>query len=113
MTIIVAGFFVYKLSTEKHFHKFHNYKKLKASHYGASALICMLTVLSAVLIYEYDKNYNTPFLNSLFTKVASIVCLFLAGVLVFKEKYTWKQIAGIIVILFGIYLVAGSGNIGI
>jgi drug/metabolite transporter (DMT)-like permease len=55
-----------------------------------------------------DKNYNTPLINSVFLRVGSIIALLLVGIFVFEEKYTYKQIAGVLLTLLGIYLIAGD-----
>lgn len=82
-----------------------NYKKLEYSHYACVLIISVLLVASSLLLYELDKNYNTPLLNNILLKTGSIIVLIVVGVFVFGEKYTWKQIVGIILTCIGIYLV--------
>jgi drug/metabolite transporter (DMT)-like permease len=82
-----------------------NYKKLEYSHYACVLIISVLLVASSLLLYELDKNYNTPLLNNILLKTGSIIVLIVVGVFVFGEKYTWKQILGIILTCMGIYLV--------
>ena len=82
-----------------------NYKKLEYSHYACVLIISVLLVSSSLLLYELDKNYNTPLLNNILLKTGSIIVLIVVGVFVFGEKYTWKQIVGIILTCMGIYLV--------
>lgn len=82
-----------------------NYKKLEYSHYACIFIIAFLLVASSLLLYELDKNYNTPLLNNILLKTGSIIVLIVVGVFVFGEKYTWKQIAGIILTCIGIYMV--------
>jgi drug/metabolite transporter (DMT)-like permease len=94
---------------DKSFHKtIENYKKLSVGHYTCIFIIALLTVFSALLIYEFDKSYNTPFLNSMFIKVASVLFLFLVSVFLFEEKYTIKQILGIALTVVGVYLVTSK-----
>jgi drug/metabolite transporter (DMT)-like permease len=94
---------------DKSFHKtIENYKKLSFGHYTCIFIIALLTVFSALLIYEFDKSYNTPFLNSVFIKVASVIFLFLVSVFLFEEKYTIKQILGIALTVVGVYLVTSK-----
>jgi drug/metabolite transporter (DMT)-like permease len=106
--IIVSFFFLYKFLTDKHFYKFTNFKKLNWKHFGCIFAVSLLTVFSTIFIYDLDKNFSTPFLNNIFMKVGSIVFLFLISSFLFKEKYTMKQIIGIIVTIFGVYLIAGD-----
>jgi drug/metabolite transporter (DMT)-like permease len=109
ISIIVFLVFIYKLLFDKTFYKtIENYKKLSYGHYACIFLIAIFTVFSTLLVYDFDKNYNTPFLNSMFMKVASVVFLFLVGVFLFEEKYTVKQILGIALTIAGVYLVTSN-----
>jgi len=109
ISIIVFLVFIYKFMFDKSFHKtIENYKKLSVGHYTCIFIIALLTVFSALLIYEFDKSYNTPFLNSMFIKVASVLFLFLVSVFLFEEKYTIKQILGIALTVVGVYLVTSK-----
>jgi drug/metabolite transporter (DMT)-like permease len=109
LSILVFIYFMYKLLVEKNFHKtIENYKKLELKHYSCIFLISIFTIISTIMIYEFDKTMNTPFLNSVFIKIASIIFLFLIGIFLFEEKYKWKQIIGIIITLFGVYLISSK-----
>jgi drug/metabolite transporter (DMT)-like permease len=109
ISIIVFLVFIYKFMFDKSFHKtIENYKKLSVGHYTCIFIIALLTVFSALLIYEFDKSYNTPFLNSMFMKVASVVFLFLVSVFLFEETYSIKQILGIALTVVGVYLVTSK-----
>jgi drug/metabolite transporter (DMT)-like permease len=63
---------------------------------------------SSLLLYELDKNFNTPLLNFVFLKFASVLSLIFVGIFIFKEKYTWKQILGITLAVLGIYLITNK-----
>jgi drug/metabolite transporter (DMT)-like permease len=109
ISIIVFLVFIYKWLFDKEFHKtIENYQKMSIGHYSCSFFIALFTVFSTLFIYDFDKNYNTPFLNSMFIKVASVFFLFLAGVFLFEEQYTVKQIFGILLAIFGVYLVTSK-----
>jgi len=71
---------------------------------GCLFIIAILAVISSLFIFELDKKYNSPLLNSLFLKIASVVALCFVSIFIFKEKYTWKQILGILLAILGIYL---------
>jgi len=63
-----------------------------------------LTIISGFLMFEMDKNHNTPFLNSIFVKSAGILGLIAMSIFLFKESYKAHQFVGVAFILFGIYL---------
>lgn len=106
ISIIVFSVFLYRVFFDKTFYKtLERYKQLSTGHYACIFFIGIFTVFSTLFMYDFDKNYNTPFLNSIFIKVASIMFLFLVGVFLFEESYSWKQVLGVILTLSGIYLV--------
>ena len=82
-----------------------NYKKLEYTQFGCIFIISILLVSSSLLLYELDKNYNTPLINNILLKTGSIIVLIVIGVAMFGEKYPWKQILGIALTFTGIYLV--------
>jgi len=85
-----------------------NIRSLSYSQYACLVILSILTVSSSIFLYDLDKNYNTPLVNSVFLRVGGIVALLLVGIFVFEEKYTYKQIFGIFLTLFGVYLIAGD-----
>ena len=82
-----------------------NYKKLEYTQLGCIFIISIILVASSLLLYELDKNHNTPLINNILLKTGSIIVLIVVSVWMFGEKYTWKQILGIILTFTGIYLV--------
>jgi len=68
--------------------------------------MALLAVSSSIFIIEFDKNYNTPLINSMFIKIASTISLIFIGIFFFEEKYHWKQILGFILTIIGIYLIS-------
>ena len=67
-------------------------------------VMALLTVLAGLLIFELDKNYNTPLMNSMYLKALSTIALLVVGVLIFKEYYNIHQVLGVVLILLGIYI---------
>ena len=67
-------------------------------------VMASLTVVAGLLIFELDKNYNTPLMNSMYLKALSTVALLVVGVLIFKEYYNIHQVLGVVLILLGIYM---------
>jgi len=111
ISIFVFLFFCYKCIFHKTFkvkYMIKNFYKLSYSQYACIIILSLLTVSSSIFLYELDKNYNTPLLNSVFLRVGGIIALLLVGIFVFEEKYTYTQIAGVLLTLFGIYLIAGD-----
>jgi len=117
MNTIFISFFVLLFFLYKYF--FHsktftlkkmmkNIRSLSYSQYACLVILSILTVSSSIFLYDLDKNYNTPLVNSVFLRVGGIVALLLVGIFVFEEKYTYKQIFGIFLTLFGVYLIAGD-----
>jgi len=68
-------------------------------------MLSIITMASTMLFFDFDKHYNTPLINAMYFYGVSIIILLLIGVFGFNEKYNWKQLCGIIVIMFGIYLI--------
>ena len=107
--LIVFAFFLYQLLFDKSkplIETFKNYKSLTFSQIGALFVMAFLAVGSSIFIYEFDKNYNTPLINSMFMRTASTISLILVGIFMFEEKYSWKQIAGVFLTIFGILLIS-------
>jgi drug/metabolite transporter (DMT)-like permease len=69
-------------------------------------MMAFLAVGSSIFVYEFDKNYNTPLINSTFMRTASTISLILVGIFLFEEKYSWKQIAGVFLTIFGVLLIS-------
>jgi drug/metabolite transporter (DMT)-like permease len=69
------------------------------------AIIASLTVMSSLFIYELDKHYNTPMINTLLLRSFSIISMILVGVFIFGEEYNWVQIVGVVMAFFGVFLI--------
>jgi drug/metabolite transporter (DMT)-like permease len=67
-------------------------------------LLSLLTIFSGMVMFDIDKNHNTPLLNSLFVKSAGIIAVICVGIFMFKESYQLHQFIGIALILIGVYL---------
>jgi drug/metabolite transporter (DMT)-like permease len=105
--ILVVILFIYKSKTGK---QFHNYKKLTWVHVFLIVLTAFIALSSTMFTYELDKYYNTPFLNTMLKLATSVVVLFLIGTFLFKEKYTYKHMFGVALMLIGA-LLTQSDNI--
>jgi drug/metabolite transporter (DMT)-like permease len=104
----VFAFFLYKLTFDKAkplIETFKNYKKLSVTQILSLLVMAFLAVGSSIFIYEFDKNFNTPLMNSMFMRAASTISLILVGIFLFEEKYSWKQILGVFLTIFGVILI--------
>ena len=81
-----------------------NYKKLSITHYCCIIAIATFAVISNILLFTFDKNFNNPFLNATFIKIGTVVLLFFTGVFVFEEEYNIPQCIGIFLIIAGFFL---------
>lgn len=106
---LVACIFTYKHCFDKNTsikNTVNNFKKLTITQFISIFTICILAIVSSLVIFDLDKNFNTPLLNFIFINCGSIVLLLLIGCFFFKEKYNWKQLIGILLILIGTYLIS-------
>jgi multidrug transporter EmrE-like cation transporter len=85
-----------------------NYSSLTLTEFGCIITLSILTIISAVFMFEADKNHNSPLINSLFMKSAGAIALLCVGIFLFEESYKIHQIVGIGLILFGVYLVSSN-----
>jgi hypothetical protein len=110
ISFIVAFYLVYlymndNLSVSK---MMNHYKSMTLVELFCILLLSVITIFSAIIVYELDKNHNTPFLNTLFMKSAGIIVALCVGIFMFEESYKLHQIVGIGMILFGVYLASSK-----
>jgi drug/metabolite transporter (DMT)-like permease len=83
-----------------------NIKTLNGSEIGCILMLALITVISGLLLFELDKNYNTPLINSMFLKAVSMIALVCVGIFIFKENYKIHQFIGIFLVILGMYLIS-------
>jgi hypothetical protein len=106
---ILSLFFIYRYLFDKSFDQ--SVKKItsmKFTHLGCIFAIALLTIVSSITIMELDKNYNTPFINSILMRIFSTIALVLVSIFIFKEKYTRLQILGICMTIAGVFLISNK-----
>ena len=81
-----------------------NIAKLSYIEILAIFVLSIFTVISGLLIFELDKNHNTPLMNTILLKSLSSIAVVCIGIFMFKERYEWSQILGICLIVIGIFL---------
>jgi len=97
---IIFNYFYNKKQTVE---SFENLKNIKLSDIILMCISSVFFIYSTILIYENEKN-NTAFINSVFLRGGTLIGILLVGIFFYKEKYSWKQIFGIIMTIVGIYL---------
>jgi hypothetical protein len=111
-TFLVAFFvmlyFIYKLFLhDKYIHKLaYKIRNLTTTQIVYFIIIALVTDISSLVLINFDKYYNTPLINGLFTKVIAAALLLLVGIFMFKEKYNYKQICGIVLTVVGLFLIS-------
>jgi len=71
-------------------------------------MIALVTIISSITIMEFDKNYNTPLINSILMRIFSTIALVLVSIVIFKEKYTYLQMTGIAMTIAGVFLISNK-----
>jgi drug/metabolite transporter (DMT)-like permease len=100
-------YLIYKLlfhdySLDKLVDKIYNLTTLQVFYF---ILIALITLISSIVIINLDKYYNTPLINSLLNKGLASILLILTGIFIYKEKYNYKQVSGLLLIIIGLYLI--------
>jgi drug/metabolite transporter (DMT)-like permease len=75
---------------------------------GALILLGMFTVVSSLVLFNIEKNFNTPTINHVLLKALSLVALFAVGVFIFNESYTTSHLLGIGVTITGIVILIAN-----
>ena len=82
-----------------------NMMTLTSIEMGAVIILSFLTVVSGIMLFELDKNYNTPLLNTIFIKSIGALSIVFVGVIIFEGTDSYVNWLGIFMILIGLYLV--------
>lgn len=95
--------FKYFYNKEETFESFKNLQGIKIRDVIFMCITSFFFIYSTLMIYE-NEHKNTAFSNGVFLRGGTLVGILLVGIFFYKEKYTWKQIIGIILTFIGIYL---------
>jgi len=82
---------------------YKNLQTVEIKHIIFMTIISFFFIYSTLMVYE-NEHKSSAFLNSVLLRGGTLIGVLLVGIFVYKEKYTWKQIIGIILTLLGIYL---------
>lgn len=107
--LFVLFYFCYKCCHKKNWtDTLKNYQQLSLTQLLAIFFISSVAVMSSIFIFEFDRHHNTPLLNSIYMEALTTLSLILVAVCIFKEKYKWSQIGGILLVALGLYFVTNK-----
>ena len=68
ISLFVVIYFIYNFTKRKKV-DFNKYKNMKPIELGSMIGVSLFTVVSTILVLQMDKGYQTPFINSMLTKI--------------------------------------------
>ena len=108
---IVSTIFIYKLIFDKKIkNTFENIKNLSILQLFYFLILAVITVYSTIIFLEFDKNHNTPLINSMITKFRSTLSIICISIFIFREKYSFIQIVGVFLTILGIFITTQFKN---
>jgi drug/metabolite transporter (DMT)-like permease len=108
---IVSTIFIYKLIFDKKIkNTFENIKNLSILQLFYFLILAVITVYSTIIFLEFDKNHNTPLINSMITKFISTLSIICISIFIFREKYSFIQIVGVFLTILGIFITTQFKN---
>ena len=104
-TFILILFIIFKYFYSKNeaIESFKNLKSVQIKDIVFLSIISFFFMYSTMMVYE-NEHQDTAFMNSVLLRGGTLIGVLLVGIFFYKEKYTWKQVIGIILSLVGIYL---------
>ena len=101
--IFALVYLLYKICFQNHNcqQMFDKYSSLTLTQILFVFAIGLVTIASSLIVLNLDKYYNTPLINSMLLKIMSAILLLFTGIFIFKEKYNYKQIIGLILAIMG------------
>jgi drug/metabolite transporter (DMT)-like permease len=104
-TSVLILFIIFKYFYDKKeaFESFKNLQNIKIRDIIFMSITSFFFIYSTLMIYENEHN-NTAFINGVFLRGGTLIGILIVGIFFYKEKYTWKQVVGIIFTFIGIYL---------
>jgi len=109
MAILISIIFLYQVIVNKTLNKtITNYNKLTYIQVVCLVILCSMGIGSSLLLFELDKNHNTPFLNHIFLKSGGIILLLFVSIIIFEEEYNLYQIFGIILASIGLIILSNN-----
>ena len=109
ISVLVSIYFFYRLHYKNRGNLgavLNNYRNLSTTQLLSIIFISSVAVLSSIFIFEFDRNFNTPMINSIYMETLTTMCLLLVAVFLFEEKYSLVQISGVFLVMLGAYLLS-------
>lgn len=108
IAIFVVLYFIYLNSKNVKFTKIiDNCKSMNIVQIISMLLISFLTITSTILIMNMDQSTLSTSSITIMKSVSSIVLLLL-GIFLYKEKYNFNQLYGIVLTMIGIYFISSK-----
>jgi drug/metabolite transporter (DMT)-like permease len=82
---------------------FKNFQNVKMRDIVVMVIMSLFWIYSSLKFYE-NESKNSPFINTVMIRGGPLIGILIVGIFFYKESYSWKQIIGMIMTLFGIYL---------
>jgi drug/metabolite transporter (DMT)-like permease len=101
--LILFIIFNYFYNKKESFATIKNLQGVEIRHVIFMCITSFFFIYSTLMIYENEHN-NTAFTNGVFLRGGTLIGILIVGIFFYKEKYTWKQVIGIILTFIGIYL---------
>ena len=101
--LIIFVIFNYFYNQKEAIETYKNLQNVKLRDIAFLAITSLFFIYSTRMIYENEHN-NSAFLNNVFLRGGTLIGILVVGIFFYEEKYTWKQIVGIIFTIIGIYL---------
>ena len=99
ISIYFSYLYVFHTSTIKQ--TYANCCMLTYTQILALLVLACFTVVSSLMFFNLEKNFNTPFVNNILLKAMSILALFLVGYFIFEETYHGGHLLGICLTVAG------------
>ena len=109
ISVLVSIYFFYRLHYKNRGNLgavLNKYRNLSTTQLLSIIFISSVAVLSSIFIFEFDRNFNTPMINSIYMETLTTMCILLVAVFLFEEKYSLVQISGVFLVMLGAYLLS-------
>jgi drug/metabolite transporter (DMT)-like permease len=103
ITLVIFIIIKYFYNRNESIETFKNLKSVEIKDIVFLSIISFFFIYSTMMVYE-NEHKDTAFMNSVLLRGGTLIGVLLVGIFFYKEKYTWKQVIGIILSLSGIYL---------
>lgn len=108
ISIFVMLYFIYLNSKNVKFTQVvDNCKSMNVVQVISMILISFLTIISTILVMNMDQSSLSTTSVTIMKSISSII-LVLLGIFIYKEKYNFTQIYGVILTIVGIYFISSK-----